>query len=644
MTKTVKCKRAPSGKQLRKIKKSLGMSDEDQAAIELLPEDFLGYSAESLYSVYGLHWVGVEGNMFNPQAGDWGELIESTKVLFMPPAAKVTVYGDLPTNVRRVQLRTADRTIYLNLVLGGLDKSITANFIFPSAEIDFGSMPKYYQRKSSSYHTIGVEMFSRLQQPGFAQLAGAEEAAATTALAMSSRDYAIPHICEVAAYILLRLQQTIYCHTLLKAEGRKLSTKEIDGCQDVEYANTEDLLWLSANLPRVKLAADIAVPESLRVRQSQNQAMSKVIGDMHDLFSYFATCNPIVAEAELSEHTSGFVRVADINEASKEGLLLIGADGVPMQTTMGDDLRAAKWAVRPTGLAENDKALYALFTHSDSGWTGFQLGTMSWVFYYLKKHLGGSFKDSKSAQVLTSRTKPLQGFTLDAWLGVRSTATEAFMYDCASAMLEDMDASSLLRSVEDISYFLRILIWRARHVGLRDGDQINTGLLRSDGKFMYVALYNLYENINFVGVRYLGGREDGTAPLLFYKHPEKLRLNARGCLTYSNQSLKHVLLDNKLRLGTKLAGVSEIKLLSGLRYSVEDAERRLQANPFYAQPFYDHTNDTIAFFIPFYLERGGEAVAALLVSGNTVRTVYTLDWARQRAVCLGIPVSNWLQK
>lgn len=36
----------------------------------------------------------------------------------------------------------------------------------------------------------------------------------------------------------------------------------------------------------------------------------------------------------------------------------------------------------------------------------------------------------------------------------------------------------------------------------------------------------------------------------------------------------------------------------------------LLINPFYAQPFYDHTNDVIAF----YLERGGEVVAALLVS------------------------------
>ena len=93
-----------------------------------------------------------------------------------------------------------------------------------------------------------------------------------------------------------------------------------------------------------------------------------------------------------------------------------------------------------------------------------------------------------------------------------------------------------------------------------------------------------------------------------------------------------------------MAGTSEVKLLSGLRYSVEDAERRLSANPFYAQPFYDHTHDSIAFFIPFYLERGGEVLAALLVSGNTVRTVYPIEWARQRAVCLGIPLADWLRK
>lgn len=315
-----------------------------------------------------------------------------------------------------------------------------------------------------------------------------------------------------------------------------------------------------------------------------------------------------------------------------------------MKTSVGDDLRDAKWAVRPTGLTENDKPLYALFTRSGSGWSGFHIRTMAGVFSYIKKHLGDAYVDSKSAQVLSSRTKPLHGFTLEAWLGGKQSVTEAFMYECAYAMQEDMDHASLLQSAEDISYFLRILIWRARAVGIQDGDPINTGLLRSDGKFMYVSLHNLYENINFVGVRYLGGREDGKKPLLFYSYVNKLCLRPKEGLTYSDQSLKHVLLDNKLRLGTKLAGVPELKLLNGLRYSVENAERRLSANPFYAQPFYDHTHDSIAFFIPFYLERGGEVLAALLVSGDTVRTVYTLEWARQRAVCLGIPLADWLRK
>ena len=644
MSKKVKIKKAPSGKQLRKIRKSLGIAGEEHVALELLPEDFLGQSAESLYCVYGLSMAPIDTGMFDSTACDWWELVESTKVLFMPPAERVTVYGDLPSGVRGVKLRTAERTIYLNLVLGQSDKTSTANFIFPSAEIDLASLPQYYQKKSSSYHTLGVEVYKHLKDPKFAQLAGPEHLANVTAFAMSSADYAISNICEIAAYILLRLQQTIYCHTILRTGGHVLGSKEVDGCQNVVCVNTEDMMWLSANLPHVKLASDIAIPESLRVHQSSSNALSRIIGDPRDLFSYFATCNPMVAESALSDHTTSFVRVSDINAKSKEGLLLINAEGVPLQTSVGDDLRDARWAVRPTGLSEGGKALYALFTRSDAGWTGFQIGTMPWVFFYLKKHLGEAFKDSKSAQVLSSRTKALQGFTLEAWLGVRSSATEAFMYDCADTMLGDMDPSSLLQSTEDISYFLRILIWRARAEGIRDGEAINTGLLRSDGKFMYVELYNLYGNINFVGVRYLGGREDDKKPLLFYKYTDKLFLRHKGQLTYSDQSLKHVLLDNKLRLGTKLAGVSEVKLLNGLRYSVEDAERRLSANPFYAQPFYDHTHDSIAFFIPFYLERGGEPLAALLVSGGGVKTVYTLEWARQRAVCLGIPLADWLRK
>ena len=452
-------------------------------------------------------------------------------------------------------------------------------------------------------------------------------------------------ICALASYILLRIQQTVCCHSLLKSEGRTLAKKAIGEDSDVECVNTEDMLWLGTRLPHIKLENDITIPASLRSESyTASSAVSRVLGDAGEAFSYFATCNALAAEAELSDSTPGFVRVADVNKASKEGLLLIGANGTPMKTSVGDDLRDAKWAVRPTGLTENDKPLYALFTRSGSGWSGFHIRTMAGVFSYIKKHLGDAYVDSKSAQVLSSRTKPLHGFTLEAWLGGKQSVTEAFMSECAYAMQEDMDHASLLQSAEDISYFLRILIWRARAVGIQDGDPINTGLLRSDGKFMYVSLHNLYENINFVGVRYLGGREDGKKPLLFYSYVNKLCLRPKEGLTYSDQSLKHVLLDNKLRLGTKLAGVPELKLLNGLRYSVENAERRLSANPFYAQPFYDHTHDSIAFFIPFYLERGGEVLAALLVSGDTVRTVYTLEWARQRAVCLGIPLADWLRK
>ena len=89
-----------------------------------------------------------------------------------------------------------------------------------------------------------------------------------------------------------------------------------------------------------------------------------------------------------------------MNKASKEGLLLIGANGTPMKTSVGDDLRDAKWAVRPTGLTENDKPLYALFTRSGSGWSGFHIRTMAGVFSYIKKHLGDACGQQECAGVV----------------------------------------------------------------------------------------------------------------------------------------------------------------------------------------------------------------------------------------------------
>lgn len=77
MSKKVKIKKAPSGKQLRKIRKSLGIAGEEYVALELLLEDFLGQSAESLYCVYGLSMAPIDTDMFDSTACDWWELVES---------------------------------------------------------------------------------------------------------------------------------------------------------------------------------------------------------------------------------------------------------------------------------------------------------------------------------------------------------------------------------------------------------------------------------------------------------------------------------------------------------------------------------------------------------------------------------------
>lgn len=45
--------------------------------MELLLEDFLGQSAESLYCVYGLSMAPIDTDMFDSTACDWWELVES---------------------------------------------------------------------------------------------------------------------------------------------------------------------------------------------------------------------------------------------------------------------------------------------------------------------------------------------------------------------------------------------------------------------------------------------------------------------------------------------------------------------------------------------------------------------------------------
>ena len=111
-------------------------------------------------------------------------------------------------------------------------------------------------------------------------------------------------ICALASYILLRIQQTVCCHSLLKSEGRTLAKKAIGEDSDVECVNTEDMLWLGTRLPHIKLENDITIPASLRSESyTASSAVSRVLGDAGEAFSYFATCNALAAEAELSDST-----------------------------------------------------------------------------------------------------------------------------------------------------------------------------------------------------------------------------------------------------------------------------------------------------------------------------------------------------
>ena len=85
-------------------------------------------------------------------------------------------------------------------------------------------------------------------------------------------------ICALASYILLRIQQTVCCHSLLKSEWRTLAKKAIGEDSDVECVNTEDMLWLGTRLPHIKLENDITIPASLRSESyTASSAASRVL-------------------------------------------------------------------------------------------------------------------------------------------------------------------------------------------------------------------------------------------------------------------------------------------------------------------------------------------------------------------------------
>lgn len=604
--------------------------------MELVPYEFLGNSANTLYSMFELNRLIPMLGEYDRTAETWEDLVASTSLAIFPPAERLTVCGDLPFGIARAKVRVMNQSLLLNFVMTiGGDRS-TANFVCPVYPIRLADLHKYYQEKSSTMHCGQSEFVSTVMRnkKAMSLIMDKSEASTVSRYLMQFKDFDdVEFSCSLASVFLLRLQLTLTLHKYIELQGRSVLTRE-DGAK---YISMADLLWLGSKLPSDALDKKVSIPSDLHGQiEAGRGLLDCTIGETSNLFSYFASCNPATVKAELEAQEASRFSVEDVNTASKEGLLLLDGKGVPLPTSAGKDLRCAKWAIRPMGL----RNLYALFLRSREVWAGAWIRPLPELFSYVASQTEG-YVETREIRQLCSKEEPMKGFTLAAWLG-KTTGIVEFEYTCAQEMLEEMSPFSTLQSTADISYFLRVLMWRARAVGIRDGTPINTGLLDCEEKFMHVAFRNLYGNINFVAVEYLGGGEE-TAPLLLYDNPHRLLYRPKGSLKYHDNSLCHVLLENKERFGDELSGVSELTLLNGLRYSVQLAEKQLKINPMYAQPFYDHNRNAIAYFIPFYLERGGDVRAALLVSGDIVRTVYTLEWARQRAVCMGTQVVDWLR-
>lgn len=560
---------------------------------------------------------------FNKDAKTYEELYTSTSMLYTPIADRVECIFEDKDTVTTAKIQVNGKHITLNMIIGNQgSRRLKANFIIPSLDVHFTDLSKCYQRKSSDFHTAAIKLFK------LAELMGDKQR--TDSLTVNGiptpmfTNIMIDGCAQYAAELLLALN-------LMASYMGKL-TREYTDNEGYRYIPVEELLWVRASMD-AQTQFDEFEASSIGTDFTSSTLMSfderdkpedlavSILGDKTELFSYFATVSP--GSHDQLKRVAGVVDVDDVNKASRREFLLIDSKGVQLATCRGNHLQLAIWGVRPTDLHDSQgNELFAMFYKRSDKWYGYYLQTAT-EFYET------NFPDCV-----------VQDFKFHA---TETYGLAPFHYDCADDILSDLATDASLRSVADVSFFLRMLIWRARNEGVGRSKPINTGLISTDNQFLYVKFHNLFGNIDDVAVEYLGTNAgEPSNPLLFYSRPGHLLMRTDQDITISGRGITHLAVENKDRLGDGVLALSENELFSAVQKSLAIAKKHLQVNPFYAQPFYSHKTNYINHFLPMYLKEGGEPVAGMLVSNYCVRTIYSLDWVRQRGSCLGIPLAAWL--
>lgn len=342
-----------------------------------------------------------------------------------------------------------------------------------------------------------------------------------------------------------------------------------------------------------------------------------------------------------------------ITTCSREHYFYVDARGNPLKGTGYEEEQAARWLVTGTGLHDSvdNYPMFGFYMREQSG---------KWFFICFNTILGISslIEDSE-----------VDGFSLDTWTPI---LTKSFVlkgkglrdeldleehdilenvqyYRCSNEFLECLHESSNIKTLDQANFYIDgfIRMLRRRNAKSMANSCFNTGFIDKEEQYVWLCIPNINGKLSAIQpdvVKMPDTPYDVDGDFHFYKNVSDLMY--KGTQIYVDEnSLTHISDDREFRIPTNLASTSTTQLIEWIRDSIGHALEMLKGNPFYAQPCYSIRLDRICYLIPLYSWHSynlEHLAGALFVHKGHVKTIYTVDMARDHACLFNIPKAVWL--
>ena len=630
----------------------------------LLPFPGNKVNAGVYYDIMHTQWTGASKCSYVYEDGmTWPELLTSSKFYFAPLSDKFEIKTHTGwSEDTRFLFTVQGKGLMVNISFKDPDGSFTVTLFLKDCILDFTDLESNFQKKSSTLYTFALEFWRKCRMQytkeqrlgiydtyvasghtdGWAKimtgLAGQENLEYNIcASIMNELLMPLLHIFRTLAFMEYGLEKG---HKLLESNLQfKMSHEAI---VDVEASCTNH----RKDVSRVPITyQDIEGADT----------ECKIEGDIHNFYNVYSEPLRLGYLDFLRLNADcKVINLDEVTETSKNGYFLVDASGNPMKGISYEDQEAAKWMITPTGLRDRRDgfAILGLYQQKSARvWKFVRFGVIISICNFIEE-------------------QKLEGFNLSAWQPLLNKAFDAtskglrdvlskdserdlprdvMYYTCSNELFERVKDTSNIKTLDQANYFIEgfLRMLRRRKAEDRSHTCFNTGFIDKEEKYVWLYIPNVmgkFSQIQPEVVNMATADAEFDGKYSFYRSFNELIYPNKQIYVNEN-SLLHVSGDREFRIPTELASINSVQLIEWVRDSIQHALRMLEYNPMYTQPVYSERFDCICHLIPLYTkgEYNSEHLAgALFIHKGRVRTIYSVDMARDHACLFNVPKAIWL--